>query len=112
MVLDVDLLKKRTNDNPVYYVQYAHARTAALLRNAEELGIKVGDFNTSQLTHEREIELMGALSDFPVVVNTAAELREAHRISRYLEELAGVYHRFYADCRINDPMAVMSSLNP
>lgn len=100
MVMDVEVLKSRTNDNPVYYVQYAHARIAALLRNAEELGIKVGPFNTSELTHEREIELLGALSDFPIVVNTAAELREAHRIARYLEELAGVYHRFYADCRV------------
>ena len=100
MVMDVEVLKSRTNDNPVYYVQYAHARIAALLRNAEELGIKVGSFNTSELTHEREIELMGALSDFPVVVNTSAELREAHRIARYLEELAGVYHRFYSDCRV------------
>ena len=100
MVMDVEILKSRTNDNPVYYVQYAHARIAALLRNAEELGIKVGSFNTSELTHEREIELMGALSDFPIVVNTSAELREAHRIARYLEELAGIYHRFYADCRV------------
>ena len=100
MVMDIEVLKSRTNDNPVYYVQYAHARIAALLRNAEELGIQVGKFNTSELTHESEIELMGALSDFPIVVNTAAELREAHRVARYLEELAGVYHRFYADCRV------------
>jgi len=100
MVMDVEVLKSRTNDNPVYYVQYAHARIAALLRNAEELGMKVGKFDTSELTHESEIELMGALSDFPIVVNTAAELREAHRVARYLEELAGVYHRFYADCRV------------
>ncbi|MEY2597131.1 MAG: hypothetical protein RL182_214 [Actinomycetota bacterium] len=100
MVMDVEVLKSRTNDNPVYYVQYAHARIAALLRNAEELDIKVGKFITSELTHEREIELIGTLSDFPIVVNTAAELREAHRIARYLEELAGVYHRFYADCRV------------
>ena len=100
MVMDVEVLKSRTNDNPVYYVQYAHARIAALLRNAEELDIKVGKFNTSELTHVREIELIGTLSDFPIVVNTAAELREAHRIARYLEELAGVYHRFYADCRV------------
>ena len=100
MVMDIEVLKSRTNDNPVYYVQYAYARIAALLRNAEELGIQVGKFNTSELTHESEIELMGALSDFPIVVNTAAELREAHRVARYLEELAGVYHRFYADCRV------------
>ena len=100
MVMDIELLKARTNDNPVYYVQYAHARIAAVLRNGDELGIKVGDFNTSQLVHEREIELLGALSDFPIVLETAAQLREPHRVARYLEELAGAYHRFYADCRV------------
>ena len=103
MVMDVEVLKSRTNENPVYYVQYAHARIAALLKNANELGITQigsGAFKTSELTHEREIELLGALSDFPVVVATAAELREPHRVARYLEELAGVYHRFYADCRV------------
>jgi arginyl-tRNA synthetase len=100
MVMDVEVLKSRTNENPVYYVQYAHARIAAVLRNGEELGMKLGDFNTSELVHEREVELMGALSDFPIVVATAAEIREAHRVARYLEELAGVYHRFYADCRV------------
>ena len=100
MVMDVEVLKSRTNENPVYYVQYAHARIAGVLRNGEELGIKVGDFNTGELIHEREVELMGCLSDFPIVVATAAELREAHRVARYLEELAGVYHRFYADCRV------------
>jgi arginyl-tRNA synthetase len=101
--MDVEVLKSRTNENPVYYVQYAHARIAALLKNANELGITQigsGAFKTSELTHEREIELLGALSDFPVVVATAAELREPHRVARYLEELAGVYHRFYADCRV------------
>jgi len=100
MVMDVEVLKSRTNDNPVYYVQYAHARIAAVLRNGDELGMRVGAFNTAELTHEREVELMGALSDFPIVVASAAQLREAHRIARYLEELAGVYHRFYADCRV------------
>ncbi len=100
MVMDVEVLKSRTNENPVYYVQYAHARIAAVLRNGEELGMKLGDFNTSELVHDREVELMGALSDFPIVVATAAEIREAHRVARYLEELAGVYHRFYADCRV------------
>ena len=100
MVMDVEVLKSRTNENPVYYVQYAHARIAAVLRNAEELGIKVGDFKTSELIHEREVELLGSLSEFPLVVASAAELRHPHRVARYLEELAGVYHRFYADCRV------------
>lgn len=102
MVLDVDVLKKRTNDNPVYYVQYAHARIAGVLRNAKELNVpyELADFDPSLLTHDRENELLGALAEFPRVVQGAAELREPHRVARYLEELAGVYHRFYADCRV------------
>lgn len=102
MVLDVDVLKKRTNDNPVYYVQYAHARISGVLRNAKELNVPYGlsDFDPSLLTHDRENELLGALAEFPRVVQGAAELREPHRVARYLEELAGVYHRFYADCRV------------
>ncbi len=102
MVLDVDVLKKRTNENPVYYVQYAHARISGVLRNAKELNVphELADFDPSLLTHERENELLGALAEFPRVVQGAAELREPHRVARYLEELAGVYHRFYADCRV------------
>ena len=102
MVLDVDVLKKRTNDNPVYYVQYAHARICGVLRNAQELKVpyELTDFDPSLLTHESESNLLGALAQFPRVVQGAAELREPHRIARYLEELAGVYHRFYADCRV------------
>ena len=102
MVLDVDVLKKRTNDNPVYYVQYAHARISGVLRNAKELDVpySLADFDATLLTHDRENELLGALAEFPRVVQGAAELREPHRVARYLEELAGVYHRFYADCRV------------
>ena len=102
MVLDLDVLKKRTNDNPVYYVQYAHARIAGVLRNALDLKVpySLADFDPSFLTHDRESDLLGALAEFPRVVQGAAELREPHRIARYLEELAGVYHRFYSDCRV------------
>jgi len=102
MVLDVDVLKKRTNENPVYYVQYAHARIAGVLRNAVELNVPgtLNDFDPAMLTHERESELLGTLAQFPRVIQGAAELREPHRVARYLEELAGVYHRFYADCRV------------
>ena len=102
MVLDVDVLKRNTNENPVYYVQYAHARIAGVLRNAQELKIPVGleNFDPSQLVHDRENELLGALADFPKIVAGAAEMREPHRVARYLEELAGVYHGFYADCRV------------
>jgi len=102
MVMDVDVLKRNTNENPVYYVQYAHARIAAVLRNALELNIsmELKDFDPSQLVHDRENELLGALAEFPRVVASAAELRQPHRIARYLEELAGTYHGFYADCRV------------
>ncbi|MEN9698693.1 MAG: hypothetical protein RL448_648 [Actinomycetota bacterium] len=100
MTMDLALLKENTNDNPVYYVQYAHARIANLIRNASELGIKVGDFDTSQIIHDRENELLGALDEYPRIVAFAAELREPHRVARFLEEIAGIYHRFYADCRV------------
>jgi len=102
MILDVDLLKRRTNDNPVYYVQYAHARIAALLRNASELGVKVGieNYDPELLTHERERELLGGLAQFPEVISSAAELRQPHRVARYIEEIATLYHGFYNDCRV------------
>ena len=102
MVMDIDVLKRNTNENPVYYVQYAHARIAAVVRNASDLkiSIDVKDFDPSQLTHDRENELLGVLAQFPRVVASAAELRQPHRIARYLEELAGTYHGFYADCRV------------
>ncbi len=102
MVMDIDILRRNTNENPVYYVQYAHARIAAVLRNVAELSIPtgLGHFDPSQLTHDRENELLGTLAEFPGVVAAAAQFREPHRIARYLEELAGVYHGFYADCRV------------
>ncbi len=102
MVLDIDLLKKRTNDNPVFYVQYAHARISAVLRNADELGLVYGVdvYKPELLTHDRERELLGGLAEFPRVIATAAELRQPHRVARYIEELASLYHGFYNDCRV------------
>ena len=102
MVMDIDVLRRNTNENPVYYVQYAHARIAAVLRSAHELkiGAELNTFDPEQLVHDRENELLGALAEYPRVVASAAEFREPHRIARYLEELAGVYHGFYADCRV------------
>ena len=102
MVLDIDLLKKRTNDNPVFYVQYAHARISAVLRNADELGLKYGatEYKPELLTHDRERELLGGLAEYPRVVASAAELRQPHRVARYIEELATLYHGFYNDCRV------------
>jgi arginyl-tRNA synthetase len=98
--LDLDLLARHTNDNPVFYVQYAHARVSSLLRNAAEMGIDKGDLRPELLDHDREGALLGALGEYPRVVATAAELREPHRVARYLEELAGTYHRFYDVCRV------------
>ena len=102
MVMDVDLLKKNTNENPVYYVQYAYARICAVLRNAKELGINYGlDFYSPELlTHERERELIGLLAQYPKIVASSALMRQPHRVARYIEEVAGQYHRFYNDCRV------------
>lgn len=94
--LDLDLLASRSNDNPVYYVQYAHARTANIARNAADLGVRREDgFDPSLLDHPSESALLGKLAEFPRVVAQGAELREPHRVARYLEELAGVYHKWY-----------------
>jgi len=94
--LDLDLLVSRTNDNPVFYVQYAHARTANVARNAAELGVRREDgFDPSVLDHPSESALLGKLAEYPRVVAQAAELREPHRVARYLEELAGTYHKWY-----------------
>ena len=100
--LDLDLLTQRTNDNPVFYVQYAHARIASVLRNAGELGIdwRSRGYDPALLDHEREGDLLLALADYPAAVTAAAELREPHRIPRYLESLATAYHRFYDSCRV------------
>jgi arginyl-tRNA synthetase len=102
MVMDVDLLKKNTNDNPVYYVQYAHARICAVLRNAKDLGIDYGlkFYSPDLLVHERERELIGLLAEYPRIVAAAAFARQPHRVSRYIEDLAAQYHRFYNDCRV------------
>jgi arginyl-tRNA synthetase len=99
--IDLDLLRKHSNDNPVYYVQYAHARLASLQRNAADLGIKFqADVDFGLLTRQREGELIRTIGEFPVVVRKAAELREPHRVARYLEGLAGAYHRFYDGPRV------------
>jgi arginyl-tRNA synthetase len=99
--LDLDLWTRRSNDNPIYYVQYVAARTAGVSRNAAEVGLARGDdFDPGLLDQEKELDLLKALGDFPRVVATAAELREPHRVARYLEELAGTYHRFYDACRV------------
>jgi len=98
--IDLDLLQKRSNDNPVYYVQYAHARTRNVARNAEAAGVTGEGFDPATLTHPTEAALLGALQEFPSLVAFAAEHREPHRIARFLEELAGLYHRWYDNCRV------------
>ena len=101
LTIDIEVVTRQTQDNPVYYVQYAHARIASLLRHAADLGVTRGDqLDPSLLSHEKEHELLKALGEFPQVVATAAELREPHRVARYLEDLAGAYHRFYDTCRV------------
>ncbi len=108
LVLDLDLLISRTNENPVYYVQYAHARIASVVRNAAELGLIPADsltwdpatYDPSLLVEERESQLLGLLADYPRIIAGAAELREPHRVARFLEEVATGYHRFYDVCRV------------
>jgi arginyl-tRNA synthetase len=101
--IDADLWSRKTNDNPVFYVQYAHARISSLLRNAADLGVplgEAGDVDVAALAHPRESDLLRAVGDFPRVLAAAAELRAPHRVARYLEELAGTYHRCYDSCRV------------
>jgi arginyl-tRNA synthetase len=103
ITLDIDVLTSKTRDNPVFNIQYAHARMCSVQRSAAEMGIDKGgpeEFKPGLLTHEKENDLLGKLGEFPRVIAEAGELREAHRVARYLEELARVYHRFYDDCQI------------
>ena len=102
LTLDLEEMTRATNDNPVFYVQYAHARISSVLRNAEELGIDwhAAGFDPSLLDHDRENNLLGMIGEFPRIVASAAELREPHRVARYLEDLATAYHRFYDMCRV------------
>jgi arginyl-tRNA synthetase len=99
--VDLDLLNQRSNENPIFYVQYAYARLSSVLRNAAELGIEPND-DLTLLTHEREGELIRGIGEFPRIVHSAAELREPHRVARYLEDLAGTFHKYYdtRECRV------------
>jgi arginyl-tRNA synthetase len=97
--IDLDLWAKASDDNPVFTVQYAHARVASLMRNAADLAVEP-ESHPELLSHEKEGHLLRALAEFPRVIKAAAELREPHRVARYLEELARTYHRFYDTCRV------------
>jgi arginyl-tRNA synthetase len=98
--IDLALWSSASNENPVYYVQYAHARLSALARNAAELGLIPDTTHLELLSHDKEGALLRTIGDFPRVLKTAASLREPHRVCRYLEDLAGDYHRFYDSCRV------------
>jgi arginyl-tRNA synthetase len=109
--IDLNLWARRTNDNPVFYVQYAHARLSSLARNAADLGIEIPGADTELdlglLTHQREGELIRTIGEFGDVIDMAAGRvtesgikREPHRVARYLEELASAYHKFYDSCRV------------
>ncbi|GAB76734.1 arginyl-tRNA synthetase [Austwickia chelonae] len=99
--IDLDLLVQRSNDNPVFYVQYAHARTCNVARLAALDGVHRQDaFCPETLTHETESALLAILGDYPRVVAQAAALREPHRVARYLEDLAAKYHKWYDECRV------------
>ncbi|HEX6232492.1 MAG TPA: arginine--tRNA ligase [Jiangellaceae bacterium] len=100
LTVDIEQITRQSSDNPVFYVQYAHARLASILRNAAEMGVDKGELQPELFTHERESLLLGALGEFPRVVATAAELREPHRVARYLENLAGTFHKFYEQCQV------------
>ena len=102
LTLDVAEMTSKSNDNPVYYVQYAHARLASIMRNAADLGalVDVDTFDPGQLATDREGDLLRALAEYPRVVARAADLREPHRISRYLEDTASMFHKFYDTCRV------------
>jgi len=104
--IDLDLISRRTNENPVFYVQYAHARLSSLQRNAASLGVRRGPVEQADLallTHDREGDLIRTLGEFPRVVRMAAQHREPHRVARYLEEVASAYHKFYDACRVLQP---------
>lgn len=101
MDIDLGVWERRTADNPVFYVQYAHARLSSLQRHAAALGIDRGEgYDPALLSHEREVALLTALAGYPGVVAAAGELREVHRVARYAESLAAAYHRFYDACRV------------
>ena len=104
--LDGEQLRRQTNDNPVFYVQYAHARTRNVARLADVDGVRRADgFDAALLTDETEAALLAALGDYPRVLVQAARLLEPHRVARYLEELAARYHKWYDTCRVRPSSA-------
>jgi arginyl-tRNA synthetase len=100
---DIEEVRRQSLDNPVYYVQYAHARIASILRHAEERGVKLRPVEETQLellAAESELDLLWKIADWPQEVETAAALRAPYRLTRYAEDLAAQFHRFYTECRV------------
>ena len=100
LTLDGEVLRKKTNDNPVFYVQYAHARLCSLANQAAEHGVDRSVFNPALLEHPTENALIAALAQFPAIVVQSATLREPHRVARHLEVVAGAFHKWYDECRV------------
>jgi arginyl-tRNA synthetase len=103
MSFDIETVKRQSMDNPVYYVQYGHARIASILRRASERGVEPGrleDADPSLLTHERELELLREIAELPAEIARAAELRAPHRLTHAAQQLAGTFHRFYTECPV------------
>jgi len=100
MDFDLELAKKQSADNPVYYIQYAHARIASILRLAQERGISYGDGDVSLLTTEPELTLIRKMLLLPEVVEVVAHTLEPHHLAYYAQDLATVFHSFYMQCRV------------
>jgi arginyl-tRNA synthetase len=100
---DIEAVKRQSLDNPVYYVQYAHARIASLLRYAEEQGIPLQPLDRvgpEELVQETELDLLRTLAELPEQIRLVANLRAPYRLTRYAEEVAAGFHRFYTECRV------------
>ncbi|MDV6379448.1 arginine--tRNA ligase [Sporosarcina sp. GW1-11] len=103
MDFDLDLAVSKSNENPVYYAQYAHARICSILRQAKEQNMQASTDNVTQLQDEKELELLKKLGDFPKLVSDAARLRAPHRVTTYIQELAAAFHSFYNANKVLDP---------
>lgn len=100
---DLDVVTSQSMENPVYYVQYAHARVASIARRAAEAGITrppLADVNLGVLVHERELDLLRSLAEYPETLRAAAELRAPHRLTTWVRDFASRFHGFYRDCRV------------
>jgi arginyl-tRNA synthetase len=109
MNFDIDAVKRQSMDNPVYYVQYGHARIASILRKAGSTGVPlkpIDEADLSLLTHDAELDLLRALADVPDQIVAAADLRAPHRLTHAVQDVAGRFHRFYTECKVVDPDAV------